>query len=354
MPIHPRAPDITNLLIINGEAADLVRVSMSAVGWKEREDLQRWVRDHSHLIEPDLLLISEEFADWEGASGPVHDRLDLLFLDREGRPLVVELKRGVAPDRVESQALLYAAYCDQLSTDDLVEQYSRKHTVELPEAREILTGHAPALGDEQPGRVRVRIVAEDFPSAVTATVLFLREIGVGGPETSQLDIGCIKLTAYELPGGSHVISAQPIIPIPETEAFQVRRRRRQVVDDSSRQERTRVANAVPALQRAHAIVPGTILHVNVDSFSSQDREAIKGLIEREPDWAQVAWTDEDSVLRAVRQRPDEDLVSLAAAYQAMREAAGLGDAPGATSAWLVGDTGKTVRQLADEVLAAAS
>ena len=81
MPIQPRTPDITNLLITNGEAADLVRVSMSAVGWKEREDLQRWVRDHSHLIEPDLLLISEEFADWEGPSGPVHDRLDLLFLD---------------------------------------------------------------------------------------------------------------------------------------------------------------------------------------------------------------------------------------------------------------------------------
>ncbi len=341
MPIHPRTPDITNLLITNGEAADLARVSMSSVGWKEREDLQRWVRQHSHLIEPDLLLVSEEFADWEGASGPVHDQLDLLFLDGEGRPLVVELKRGLAPDRVESQALLYAAYCDQLSTDDLVEQYSRTHTVELPEARETLTNHAPALADEQPGRVRVRIVAEDFPPAVTAAVLFLREIGVGGPETSQLDIGCIKLTAYELPGGSHVISAQPIIPIPETEAFQVRRRQRQVVDDSSRQERTRVANAVPALQRAHAIAPGMILHVNLDWFSSQDREPIKALIERDPTWAEVTWTDEDSALRAVRQRDDEEPVSLAAAYQALREAAGLSDAPGATSAWLVGDMGLT-------------
>jgi hypothetical protein len=30
----------------------------------------------------------------------------------------------------------------------------------------------------------------------------------------------------------------------------------------------------------------------------------------------------------------------------------LGDAPGATNAWLVGDTDKTVRRLADEVLTA--
>jgi hypothetical protein len=351
MPIHPRTPDITNLLITEGEAEDLPRVSMTAAGWKEREDLQRWVREHSHLIEPDLLLVSEEFADWEGASGPVHDRLDLLFLDGEGRPLVVELKRGLAPDRVESQALLYAAYCDQLSTDDLVEQYSRTTAVDLAAARETLTSHAPALVDEQPGRVRVRIVAEDFPPAVTAAVLFLREIGVGGPEASQLDIGCIKLTAYKLPDGSHVISAQPIIPIPETEAFQVRRRRRQVVDDSSRQERVRVANAVPALQRTHAIAPGTSLRVDFDWFRPRDREAVVALIEREPSWAELIWTGEDSALRAVRQAPDEEPVSLNADYLALRKAAGLGDAPGATNAWFVGDTGKSVRQLADEVLA---
>jgi hypothetical protein len=45
-------------------------------------------------------------------------------------------------------------------------------------------------------------------------------------------------------------------------------------------------------------------------------------------------------------------VSPAAAYLALREEAGLGDAPGATNAWLVGETSKTVRQLADEVRAA--
>jgi hypothetical protein len=54
----------------------------------------------------------------------------------------------------------------------------------------------------------------------------------------------------------------------------------------------------------------------------------------------------------VRRSPDEEAVPLAAAYQALREEAGLGDAPGATNGWLVGHTDKTVWQLADEVLAA--
>lgn len=338
----------------DGEAEDLSRVSMADIGWREREDLQRWVRCHPHVIEPGLLLVSEELADWESGGAPVRDRLDLLFIDGDGRPLVVELKRGTAPDRAESQALLYAAYCDQLSTSDLVDHYARTHGLDAAEAEEAVIGHAPALADEQPGRVRVRLIAEDFPPAVTSVVLFLREIGGGGPEATQLDIGCIKLTAYQLPDGSHVISAQPIIPIPETEAYQVQRRRRQAVDESSRHERTRVANAVPTLQREHAIAAGTKLRVNLALFSAREREAIEELIATELAWAELTWTGEESAQRAVLQASEEEPVSLAAAYQSLRSAARLPGAPGATRAWLVGDTGKTVRELADEILAASA
>lgn len=324
---------------------------MTDLGWRERDDLQGWVREHPDLIEPDLLLISEEFADWEGAGTPVHDRLDLLFLDPGGHLVVVELKRGSAPDRSESQALLYAAYCDQLSTRDLAEQYARTHGVEEAGAREAITAHAPLLAEEQPGRVRVRLVAEDFPAAVTSVVLFLREIGNGGPEAAQLDIGCVKVTAYELPGGQHVVSAQPLIPIPETEDYQVRRRRRQADDDSSREQRTRVANAVPTLQHADALPEGAKLEINLSWFGDKEREAIESLLEEEPDWRVLEWTGETNARRAVTTFASDEPVSLDAAYQWMREAAGLRPAPGATSAWVVAGLNKTVRELADDVLA---
>jgi hypothetical protein len=54
----------------------------------------------------------------------------------------------------------------------------------------------------------------------------------------------------------------------------------------------------------------------------------------------------------VRRLPDAEAFSLAAACLAVREEARLGDAPGATNAWLGADTDKTVRQLADKVRAA--
>ncbi|MGI8674977.1 MAG: hypothetical protein ACR2KD_06740 [Thermoleophilaceae bacterium] len=349
--MNTRPNDVKNLLIAEGEARSLPAMPMADAGWTERGDLQRWVRAHPELIDADLLLISEELADWEAAGNRVLDRLDLLFLDADGHPMVVELKRGVAPDRSESQALLYAAYCDQLSTSDLVEQYARTHSVDSQEAREAINGHAPLLADDQPGRVRVRLVAEDFPPSVTATVLFLRDIGSGGPETSQLDIGCVKLTAYELSDDSHLISAQPIIPVPETEAYQVSRRRREADDESSRARRTRVANAVPTLQRSRAIEAGTKLRPKLDWFSDREREAVERLLQRDPSWAELEWTGESNARRAVLSGLVDEPASLDAAYQWLRQEAGLNPAPDATSAWTVGDTGKSVRELADDVLA---
>lgn len=183
--------DVENLLVSDGGgAARLAPVKMADLGWRERGDVQRWIRGNPDILGPGLLLVTEELGEWEGAGGRVHDRLDLLFLDEDGRLMVVELKRGMAPDRTESQALVYAAYCDQLTTDDIVDQYARFHQLDQSEAAARILEHAPILEDAQPGKVRVRIVAEDVPSSVTSTVLFLRELGSGGPEMSKLDIGC--------------------------------------------------------------------------------------------------------------------------------------------------------------------
>jgi hypothetical protein len=243
--------DIRTLVVsTDGSSSRVEPTLMETLGWQERRDLQPWVRDNPDLIEPGLLFVAEEFADWEAVAGRISDRLDLLFLDEEGHLVVVELKRGQAPDRTHSQALLYAAFCDQLTLDDVAQQYAKTHSIPVDAALETIIAHAPSLEESTPGRVRVRLVAEDFPAQVTATVLFLREIGSGGPSAAQLDIGCIKLAAYGLPDGSHMLTAQALIPLPETEAYQVRRCRRAAADEDARERQKRVANAIPVLQRA--------------------------------------------------------------------------------------------------------
>lgn len=342
--------DVENLLIgADLNAEHLKPVTMSELGWQERRDIQRWVRELPDFLGRGLLLITEELADWEDVGGRVADRLDLLFLDQDGRLLVVELKRGVAPDRTESQALVYAPYCDQLTTNDVVIEYARFHEMEQEVARERIVDHAPLLADEQPGKVRIRLVAEDFPSSVTSTILFLRELGTGGSESAKLDIGCTKLTAYALPDGSHVMSAQPVIPIPETEEYLVRKRKRAAVDESAREARTRAVNATIALLRAATIEPGTKLTVDLNWFSAKDQAALTALLEQEPAWREIEWTGQENQARAVQVHWSDEPVSVNAHHHEMRCRARLGGQPGATHAWIVGDTGKSVRQLADEL-----
>lgn len=349
-PVTGTTRDVENLLIDGDRNAQHLKpVTMSELGWQERRDLQRWIRAHPDVLGSGLLVITEELGDWEDIGGRVADRLDLLFLDQDGRLLVVELKRGAAPDRTESQALVYAAYCDQLTTTDVVSEYAKFHCIDTEIAHEHIVEHAPVLADDQPGKVRVRLVAEDFPSSVTSTVLFLRELGSEGPESAKLDIGCIKLTAYALPDGSHIVSAQPLIPIPETEDYLVRRRKRAAVDESSREARTRAVNATISLLRAGAIKPGTKLTVNLNWFSVKDQGPLRELLAKEPEWGEITWTGEENQARAVQVSWSDEPVSLNAHHHEMRTRAGLGGQAGATHAWIVGDTGKSVRELADEL-----
>jgi hypothetical protein len=142
--------------LVTKEVSRLEAISIASVGLKERDDLQRWITEHPELVGPGLLLVTSEFDRWQVRDQRVADRLDVLFLDAAGCPVVVELKRDRASDSVDLQALKYAAYCSQLTLDDLVEEYARYHDVDPDEARKSLLEHAPSLEEQEPGRVAIR------------------------------------------------------------------------------------------------------------------------------------------------------------------------------------------------------
>src|SRR4051794_10050952 len=83
----------------------LERITFASLGLLERGDLQRLLRDHVAVIAPDTLVISEEFSSWDRSDR----RIDLLAVDRQGRLVVVELKRTTDDSFADLQALRYAA-----------------------------------------------------------------------------------------------------------------------------------------------------------------------------------------------------------------------------------------------------
>lgn len=150
--------------VTGGQIAQMPATTLQKIGFKERADLQRWIEEYPEIVDRDLLVVTTEFNQWELRAQRVEDRLDILFLDSYGSPVVAELKRGEAPDTVDLQALKYAAYCSQLTVEDLVEAYARYYKLAKEEAQAEVLDHAPSLKNNELRPVKERLVA-DFVAA---------------------------------------------------------------------------------------------------------------------------------------------------------------------------------------------
>jgi len=212
-----------------GEVEPMGDLRFAEAGLKERQDLQRWVTAYPELAGPNMVLITTEFDRWAIREQKVSDRLDALLLDSDGSPVIAELKRDRASDTVELQALKYAAYCAQLTLDDLVEMFAVFHEVEPALARQQLIEHAPSLEDGGPKEVKIRLIAGSFGPAVTSVVLWLSE--------HDIDIGCVEVRLRQVPGSQQaVLSTRQLLPLPEAADYLVRRARKEREEDRARQE----------------------------------------------------------------------------------------------------------------------
>ncbi len=158
----------------------------------ERKDIEKWVIESPELLGEDLLIITTEYDKFDKTK----ERLDLLALDRNGKLVVVELKRDDSGRRVELQALKYAAYCSTMTLTDIV-KLRVQFVGRLINGRTEEDVENEVLGfinndefeklDDKP---RIILVAKEFRPEVTASVLWLRTFGV--------DIACVKLTPYKI------------------------------------------------------------------------------------------------------------------------------------------------------------
>lgn len=188
----------------------------------ERADLQQALRSHIDVLDPDLLVVAEEFGDF----ADVRRRIDLLCVDREGQLVVVELKRTEDGGHMELQALRYAAMVSTMTFDQLADTYERhlRHAApdEATDARRRLADFLEDVGGEDTvleRRVRILLVSGGFDTQITTTVLWLNDI-------YGLNITCIRLTPYRVEDRL-LLDVQQVIPLPEAEGLMVRLRERE-------------------------------------------------------------------------------------------------------------------------------
>ena len=203
-----------------GSLVALPTTRFAVEGVLERTHLQRALREHIAVLGDDLLVVSEEFGDFDGA----RRRIDLLCVDSQARLVVVELKRTEDGGHMELQALRYAAMVSTMTLDRLVEVYEKHLAAVEPEASDEARARLLDWFDEgeeavlNPNReVRIVLVSADFDREITTTVLWLNDV-------FAMDIRCVRLTPYRV-GDKLLLDVQPLIPLPEAEELTIQLRR---------------------------------------------------------------------------------------------------------------------------------
>jgi len=207
---------------VSGKVATQVApVDLGELGFTEREHLQSWVISHPTIIGPNVMVISFEFDQWATPQGVApRDRLDILGLDSDGRLVIAELKRGLAPDTVDLQAIKYAAMASRMTEETLVNlfvEFRRKAMDEAlspEEALGELLGHAQdGFSSEVLAKPRIVLLAEDFRPVTTSSVVWLCEQG--------LDITLKRYQAYRTAGGERVFTVSQYYPVADVSEYQI-------------------------------------------------------------------------------------------------------------------------------------
>lgn len=246
------------------DGSKLVRqevATFGALNLRERSDLQRLLREHPEALDDDLMILSEEFGEWEDS----RRRIDLLAIDRQRRLVVIELKRTEDGGHMELQALRYAAMVSAMTFDEVVAVYARHrgHGADLSIARDELVAFLDVDdGDDEvviSSESRIILVAADFGIEITTTVLWLNNF-------DGLDVRCVRMAPYEL-NGQVLIDITQVLPLPETQDYQVRLRKKEIA-----RERKTIGSDRRDFTRYHVVIDGK------ESAPLNKRHAVRTMI----------------------------------------------------------------------------
>lgn len=194
-------------------------VALSDLGIGERRDLEAWVTANPDVLGEALLVITSEFDRFDRSDR----RLDVLALDKRGVLVVVELKLDLSRSFADQQAIRYAAFCSTMTMEQVVDELATFRGCSPEDARKAILDFLQAIElPELDDKPRIILAAGSLDDEeLVSTVLWLRSF--------RVDITCIEVTPYRLPGsGQLALVPRKIIPLPEAGDYIVRVENKQI------------------------------------------------------------------------------------------------------------------------------
>ena len=226
---------------IEGNSKKLVKVDTTSLGEEDvwERELQGMLRDQPEVLEDGLLIISEEFGNWQDSKR----RIDLLGLDDEGRLVVIELKRGYTGEHMDLQALRYAAMVANMTYEQAVDTYqaylNKRANLEggdePGDAQNLLRERLPSNEQGEPvidtEIPRIILASEDFGKELTTCVMWLNDSWL---RNAGQEIKCVRLQPHRN-GDEVLIETSVAIPLPEASDYQTQlgQRKQETKSESS-------------------------------------------------------------------------------------------------------------------------
>jgi len=268
-------------------------ISLEEAGLEQRADLQEWVLSNPAILGPAIKVVTFEFEGVPTAGGAARDRVSVLGLGADGRLVVAELKNSRSAD-TEVSAIKYAAAVSRMLPESLADLYarfqSRRQTPISPdEALAELQAHAPNLSSESLRRPRIVMLARDFSAVVTASVVWLSEMGL---DIALVQISAFRSYTYGQLGSNSVpmISVSQIYPVREVEDFTISPERQLAKETAESKRRVQDASLVRRLIATESVADGTIFTLSPRTDLSFDlRSELEKWLDADPARRTAHW-----------------------------------------------------------------
>ena len=202
--------------ISNAELKAVATTTFADQAILERKHLQAMLMRDPSSLGDDLLVLCEEYTNWQDSNR----RIDLLCLSRDRGLVVVEIKRTEDGGHMDLQAVRYAAMVSSMTLDQAIAAHAKAlggddaHDKAQTAILEHL-GLESADADELTGEVSIILVAANFSTELTTSVMWLKDHGV--------DIRCVRFQPYQHQGDV-LVDVTQIIPLPEAADYLVKMR----------------------------------------------------------------------------------------------------------------------------------
>jgi hypothetical protein len=208
----------SRMMRVVGDAATMLEPKEFS-GRVTEAKLEEWLIANPELAGEQLLVLGSQLAEFAEDK----DRLDVLALDRYGEIVLLELKVDGAFRLTDLQALAYAAGYSSLPPSHFVELLRRRldkesnpESTSTEDARARIAEFVDVVDEfdewSPSRRVRIKLVAPDYPKRVLNTVKWLGDV-YGMP------IEAIQCQLFEDANGTRSLTFERLLPLKSDDVF---------------------------------------------------------------------------------------------------------------------------------------